>query len=165
PSFTLTTPLPLRRRRLPFATDSRPPLLVAGLSTGGNPLRAGRSRPCPQVAAPCGLLPLRAITTCRGHGHSQSPLYRGALATAGHPLQVAMAVASHLCMQTACMWPPLPRWQRLLSEIVYHCVPDPDGEDEGGQASSSLAISTRWISAAKLLQSDLATLALKEGGE
>ncbi|RRT79182.1 hypothetical protein B296_00006138 [Ensete ventricosum] len=30
---------------------------------------------------------------------------------------------------------------------------------EGGQASSSLAVSTRWISAAKLLQSDLATLA------
>ncbi|RRT72362.1 hypothetical protein B296_00014831, partial [Ensete ventricosum] len=36
---------------------------------------------------------------------------------------------------------------------------DSDGEDEGGQASSSLAVSIRWISIAKLLQSELATLA------
>ncbi|RWV79762.1 hypothetical protein GW17_00059054, partial [Ensete ventricosum] len=51
-------------------------------------------------------------------------------------------------------------------EIVYPCIPDPDGEDEGGQASSSsLAVSTRWISASKLLQSDLATLAQREGEE
>ncbi|RZR94100.1 hypothetical protein BHM03_00022720 [Ensete ventricosum] len=50
-------------------------------------------------------------------------------------------------------------------EIVYPCIPDPDGEHEGGQASSSLAVSTRWISAAKLLQFDLATLAQREGGE
>ncbi|RWV95313.1 hypothetical protein GW17_00042068 [Ensete ventricosum] len=42
---------------------------------------------------------------------------------------------------------------------------DPDGEDEGGPASSSLAVSTRWISAAKLLQYDLATLAQRKGGE
>ncbi|RRT50248.1 hypothetical protein B296_00029744 [Ensete ventricosum] len=48
----------------------------------------------------------------------------------------------------------------LSGEIVYPCIPDPDGEDEGGQASSSLAVSTRWISAAKLLTSGLATLAL-----
>ncbi|RWV92111.1 hypothetical protein GW17_00045553 [Ensete ventricosum] len=47
-------------------------------------------------------------------------------------------------------------------EIVYPCIPDPDGEDEGGQVSS-LAVSTRWISIAKLLQSDLATLAQREG--
>ncbi|RZR91502.1 hypothetical protein BHM03_00019605 [Ensete ventricosum] len=39
-------------------------------------------------------------------------------------------------------------------EIVYPCIPDSDGEDEGGQKS-----------AAKLLQSDLATLAQREGGE
>ncbi|RZS21387.1 hypothetical protein BHM03_00054020 [Ensete ventricosum] len=51
------------------------------------------------------------------------------------------------------------------SEIVYPCIPNLDREDEGGQASSSLAVSTRWISAAKLLQSDLATLAQREGGE
>ncbi|RWV96447.1 hypothetical protein GW17_00040836, partial [Ensete ventricosum] len=50
-------------------------------------------------------------------------------------------------------------------EIIYPCIPDPDGEDEGGQASSSLAVSTRWISAMKLLQSDLATVAQREGGE
>ncbi|RWW05713.1 hypothetical protein GW17_00030996 [Ensete ventricosum] len=42
---------------------------------------------------------------------------------------------------------------------------DPDGEDEGGQASSSLAVFTRWISIAKLLQYDLATLTQREGGE
>ncbi|RZS27771.1 hypothetical protein BHM03_00061295 [Ensete ventricosum] len=53
----------------------------------------------------------------------------------------------------------------LSGEIVYPCIPDPDGEDEGGQASSSLAVSTRWISVAKLLQSDIATLAQREGGE
>ncbi|RWV96867.1 hypothetical protein GW17_00040388 [Ensete ventricosum] len=50
-------------------------------------------------------------------------------------------------------------------EIVYPYIPDPDGEDEGGQASSSLAVSTRWISAAKLLQYDLVTLTQREGGE
>ncbi|RWW08091.1 hypothetical protein BHE74_00047769 [Ensete ventricosum] len=50
-------------------------------------------------------------------------------------------------------------------EIVYPCIPDPNREDEGGQASSSLAVSTRWISTAKLLQSDLVTLAQREGGE
>ncbi|RWV80281.1 hypothetical protein GW17_00058476 [Ensete ventricosum] len=52
----------------------------------------------------------------------------------------------------------------LPREIVYPCIPDPNGEDEGGQASSSLAVSTRWISVAKRL-SDLATLAQREGGE
>ncbi|RWW36584.1 hypothetical protein BHE74_00058381 [Ensete ventricosum] len=52
-----------------------------------------------------------------------------------------------------------------VREIVYPCIRDPDGEDEEGQAPSSLAVSTRWISAAKLLQSDLATLAQREGGE
>ncbi|RRT32438.1 hypothetical protein B296_00042430, partial [Ensete ventricosum] len=49
----------------------------------------------------------------------------GGLVAVDRPLQVArpwsaapargLAVASHLCMQTACMWPPLPRRQRLLS--------------------------------------------------
>ncbi|RWW14141.1 hypothetical protein GW17_00022106 [Ensete ventricosum] len=52
-----------------------------------------------------------------------------------------------------------------VGEIIYPCILDPNGEDEGGQASSSLAISTRWISAAKLLQSDLVTLAQREGGD
>ncbi|RWW06582.1 hypothetical protein GW17_00030080 [Ensete ventricosum] len=53
----------------------------------------------------------------------------------------------------------------LPREIIYPCIPDPDGEDKGGQASSSLTVSTRWISTAKLLQSDLATIAQREGGE
>ncbi|RWW03078.1 hypothetical protein GW17_00033788 [Ensete ventricosum] len=57
------------------------------------------------------------------------------------------------------------RYHRLALEIVYPCIPYPDRVDEGGQASSSLAVSTRRISAAKLLQSDLATLAQREGGE
>ncbi|RZS05163.1 hypothetical protein BHM03_00035646 [Ensete ventricosum] len=52
----------------------------------------------------------------------------------------------------------------LFAEIVYPCIPYPNGEDEGGQASSSLAVSTRWISVVKLLQSDIATLAQREGG-
>ncbi|RWW54011.1 hypothetical protein BHE74_00039435 [Ensete ventricosum] len=34
----------------------------------------------------------------------------------------------------------VPRWQRRVLEIVYPCIPDPDGEDEGGQASSSIAL-------------------------
>ncbi|RWV88155.1 hypothetical protein GW17_00049781 [Ensete ventricosum] len=44
-------------------------------------------------------------------------------------------------------------YERLIlpREIIYPYIPDPDGEDEGGQASSSLAVSTRWISAAELL--------------
>ncbi|RRT31255.1 hypothetical protein B296_00048803, partial [Ensete ventricosum] len=50
-------------------------------------------------------------------------------------------------------------------EIVDPCIPDPDGEDEGGQASSSLAVSTGWISTAKLLISDLVTPTQREGGE
>ncbi|RWV80212.1 hypothetical protein GW17_00058553 [Ensete ventricosum] len=142
-----------------------PPLLAAGLDAGGNPCRLALTG-WPMAAVPVGGHPLRA-----------------AARAGGRPLQVArpwptapiggLAVASHLCMQTACMWPPLPRRQCLLSlpiaatraEIVYPCIPDPDGEDERGQASSFLAVSTRWISAAKLLQSDLATLAQREGGE
>ncbi|RZS13618.1 hypothetical protein BHM03_00045222, partial [Ensete ventricosum] len=30
-------------------------------------------------------------------------------------------------------------------EIVYPCIPDPDGEDEGGQASSSLAVADIYL--------------------
>ncbi|RZR89689.1 hypothetical protein BHM03_00017442, partial [Ensete ventricosum] len=61
----------------------------------------------PQLAVPAGGLPLRAIAP-----------------TGGRPLQGAwpqsvapaggLAVASHLCMQTACMWPPFLRRQHLL---------------------------------------------------
>ncbi|RWV91693.1 hypothetical protein GW17_00045997 [Ensete ventricosum] len=59
----------------------------------------------------------------------------------------------------------IPLLGNLSREIVYPCIPNPNGEDEGGQASSSLAVSTRWIFAAKLLQYGLATLAQREGGE
>ncbi|RRT41964.1 hypothetical protein B296_00026408 [Ensete ventricosum] len=76
------------------------------------------------------------------------------LSAGSRPLRLGRG--RYLCSQaTAACW----------REIVYPCILDPDGEDEGGQASSSLAVSTRWISAAKLLQSDLATLAQREGGE
>ncbi|RWW36126.1 hypothetical protein BHE74_00058882 [Ensete ventricosum] len=110
-------------------------------------------------------LPLRAGRPCRGPGRSRPPL-AGSQAMADRPCR-GPAVANHLCMQTTRMWPPLPRRQCLLllpvtitsAEIVYRCIPDPDGEDEGGQASSSLAVSIQWISVVKLLQSNLATLA------
>ncbi|RRT36928.1 hypothetical protein B296_00026260 [Ensete ventricosum] len=69
------------------------------------------------------------------------------------PLAAGLAVGGRPCMGASC-----PSSLPSL-EIVYPCIPDPDGEDEGGQASSSLAVSTRWISAGKLLLSDLATLA------
>ncbi|RRT35616.1 hypothetical protein B296_00047040, partial [Ensete ventricosum] len=49
-------------------------------------------------------------------------------------------------------------WETYSGDIVYPCIPDLNGEDEVGQVSSSLAVSTRWISTAQLLQSDLATL-------
>ncbi|RRT32080.1 hypothetical protein B296_00056630 [Ensete ventricosum] len=119
----------------------------------------------------------------------RSPL-AGGLAAIGRPLQVArpwpvapaggLAVASHLCMQTTYMWSPpagnayfrcnkhVEQFYVIQShntEIVYPCIPDLDGEDKGGQTSSSLAVSTQWISAAKLLRYDLATLAQREGGE
>ncbi|RRT40887.1 hypothetical protein B296_00019424, partial [Ensete ventricosum] len=54
-------------------------------------------------------------------------------------------------------------WLRL--EIVYPCIPDLNGENEGSQVSASLVVSIRWISASKLLQSDLTTIAQREGGE
>ncbi|RZS07880.1 hypothetical protein BHM03_00038786, partial [Ensete ventricosum] len=77
----------------------------------------------------------------------------------GRPLRAA-APAGGRPLQGAWPQPAAP-----CREIVYLGIPDPDGEDEGGQASSSIAVSTRWIFAVKLLQSDLATLAQKEGGE
>ncbi|RRT32473.1 hypothetical protein B296_00058923 [Ensete ventricosum] len=92
------------------------------------------------------------------------------------PLQGALTIASIGCpLQQAWPWVASLAWGlavvgRLSSslpslEIVCPCIPNSDGEDEGGQASSSLAVSTRWISAVKLLKSDLATLAQREGGE
>ncbi|RRT31444.1 hypothetical protein B296_00054399, partial [Ensete ventricosum] len=69
---------------------------------------------------------------------------------------------TNFCMKTLALIPLL---GNLNEEIVYPYIPDPDGEDEGGQASSSLAVSTRSISVVKVLQSDLATLTQWEGGE
>ncbi|RZS23349.1 hypothetical protein BHM03_00056264 [Ensete ventricosum] len=75
---------------------------------------------------------LRVATHCgltagdRPYGLAAVGCARGLAAApmGGHTLQVAkpwpaaraggLAVASHLCMQTACMWPPLPRRQCLL---------------------------------------------------
>ncbi|RWV77300.1 hypothetical protein GW17_00061888, partial [Ensete ventricosum] len=102
----------------------------------------------------------------------------GRRAAAGHPRAAALGVwpragATPLMAGPGRSRPPLCMWALAAAyrplaggrEIVYPCILDPDREDEGGQASSSLAVSTRWISTAKLLQSDLATLAQREGGE
>ncbi|RWW47306.1 hypothetical protein BHE74_00046720, partial [Ensete ventricosum] len=79
---------------------------------------------------------------------------RATTTLAGLPQPAVPAGATPCGLALAAIW----------LEIVYPCIPDQDREDEGGQASTSLAVS-RWISAVKLLQSDLATLALGEGGE
>ncbi|RRT31457.1 hypothetical protein B296_00040042 [Ensete ventricosum] len=44
------------------ATGSRPMTSAVAPTSG----RAGRTLSCSQVAAPCGLLPLRAVAPCRG---------------------------------------------------------------------------------------------------
>ncbi|RWV77447.1 hypothetical protein GW17_00061720 [Ensete ventricosum] len=87
---------------------------------------------------------------------------RGRQPLAGRPQSVMPAGGRPLRAAAPAGGRPL---QGAWSEIAYPYIPDPDGEDEGGQASSSLAVSTRWISAAKLLQYDLTTLAQREGGE
>ncbi|RZS22448.1 hypothetical protein BHM03_00055241 [Ensete ventricosum] len=80
-------------RRCPYAGDTALcgrqtpcqgaaiPATGAAAPTGG---RVGRSQPCLWVAAPCGLLPLRAAAPCRGPGHSRSPLV-GSQVMAGRP--------------------------------------------------------------------------------
>ncbi|RWV84297.1 hypothetical protein GW17_00054000, partial [Ensete ventricosum] len=152
------------RSRLAGAQRAAP----CGLATGGRHLwvrhgqplagwplaavpcgRAAGSRPRLRVAAPCGLLPLQAggvLAVADRHlawglGRSRLPL----AASHDQPLLLTVLAAN--------------------AEIVYPYISDPNGEDEGGQASSSLAVSTRWISAVKLLQYDLTTLAQREGGE
>ncbi|RWV84416.1 hypothetical protein GW17_00053869 [Ensete ventricosum] len=104
------------------------------------------------------------------HSCQRSPLQAAALA-ARLPLAVAPWAAGP-CKGTGRGGRPVQRaWLQLvapargLAEIVYPRIPYPDGEDEGGQASSSLAVSIRWVSTAKLLQSDLVTLTQREGGE
>ncbi|RZS02366.1 hypothetical protein BHM03_00032417 [Ensete ventricosum] len=106
---------------------------------------------CPQATVTigghrvAGSFPCRWLLPVGGLGRSRPPLY-GAwpwpAATAW-----GLAVIGRPCRGPG-PWP----------EIVYPCIPNPDTEDEGGQASSSLTVSTQWISVAKLLQSDLVTL-------
>ncbi|RWV93924.1 hypothetical protein GW17_00043584 [Ensete ventricosum] len=119
------------------------------LAAGGCPLRSQCGQEAlaawPLAAAPCGLA---AVVRACGAAATVGGALAGGLAAADHPL-----AAGRSPLQGG--WP----------EIVYLCIPDPDGKDEGGPASSSLAVSTRWISIAKLLQSDLATLAQREGGD
>ncbi|RWV84024.1 hypothetical protein GW17_00054296, partial [Ensete ventricosum] len=88
----------------------------------------------------------------------------GGLAVASRPLAGGLG-RSRLPLATSHGQPLLLVVLAVNADIVYPCILDPDGEDERGQASSSLAVSTRWISAVKLLLSDLATLAQREGGE
>ncbi|RWV93804.1 hypothetical protein GW17_00043711 [Ensete ventricosum] len=85
------------------------------------------------------------------------------------PKRLRVLVALH----TAQLGPPRlhakcfcwePQREHHMRRSYIPVFPDPYEEDKGGQASS-LVVSTRWISAAKLLQSDLATLAQREGGE
>ncbi|RWW19473.1 hypothetical protein GW17_00016473 [Ensete ventricosum] len=96
---------------------------AADTSTGAAPADAtpAGDRPCGCVMlqpATLGRLPLRS-----GRGRASPPCGL-ALAAAGRLLQVArpwsaapargLVVASHLCMQTTCRWPPLPRRQRYF---------------------------------------------------
>ncbi|RRT61463.1 hypothetical protein B296_00013096 [Ensete ventricosum] len=131
-----------------------------GNKEGGNHLRASLLQGwSTTVSAPIG-------AAGHGQGHLQGAAAHGQAVDAVPSASLQRAVLAN--RGDAC-----PLVQRLPEgnstslrgwEIVYPCIPDPDEEDEGGQASS-LAVSTRWISVAKLLQSDLATLAQREGGE
>ncbi|RWV94130.1 hypothetical protein GW17_00043364 [Ensete ventricosum] len=114
----------------------------------------------PQSAVPAGGYPMRAAAPASDH-----PL-QGAWLQPAAPLKGGLGCNR----QPICRWPTAPAGGLAVAmpgcplhlllllqkcsknaEIVYPCTPDPDGEDEGGQASTSLAVSTRWISAAKLL--------------
>ncbi|RWW06060.1 hypothetical protein GW17_00030638 [Ensete ventricosum] len=162
-----------------LATNGRPNCQRHARTRGWPPLSGGRQPPCKGALAttgrPCRVVGRGQPPPCRGLGSSQLPLSD----SHGQPLLLAVLVANALNdstrfnlithnlkpifrMKTLALIPLLETYSR---EIVYPYIPDPDGEDEGGQASSSLAVSTRWISTAKLLQSDLATLAQREGGE
>ncbi|RRT34928.1 hypothetical protein B296_00048263, partial [Ensete ventricosum] len=82
------------------------------------PLRAGRNRPCPRVAAPCGLLPLRAVAPlqaawsqsaalegsqamvdrpCREPGRGQTPLHADNMHVAAPPPQAAPTFTTNRC--------------------------------------------------------------------
>ncbi|RWW67846.1 hypothetical protein BHE74_00024685, partial [Ensete ventricosum] len=143
-----------------------------GITAGSHHLRPGRGRclrsqapPLQASAMPAGGRTYWRLPLQGGFGRGRPPP-TGGLGHIRLPFAAGLAVGGRPYMGVGRGWP------RLLlvvlaanAEIVYPCIPDPDREDEGGQASSSLAISTRWRFATKLLQSGLATLARREGGE
>ncbi|RWV92959.1 hypothetical protein GW17_00044620 [Ensete ventricosum] len=163
-----------------------PPLLAVGLVAGGAPLWAPynrshlrmprRKRVCPQaVATPAAGYclrewrqpPFRAVARASDVG-----LPCGlALAAVDRPLVGGLG-RGWPALHGGWSWlatppPPYLHYENVArTRRSYNLVfPDPDGDDKGGQASSSLAVSTRWISVAKLLQYDLTTLAQREEGE
>ncbi|RRT43656.1 hypothetical protein B296_00042493 [Ensete ventricosum] len=78
---------------------------------------------------PCGL-----VAADRAHGWS--PVVGCCSLRVAAPCGVMPLRAAAPCGGT---WPQ----PAAPLEIVYPCIPDPDGEDEVGHASSSLAVSTR----------------------
>ncbi|RWW60580.1 hypothetical protein BHE74_00032411 [Ensete ventricosum] len=141
-------------------------MVGAAAPAGGSPLRVRRGQPLagwPLATVPCG-----RITGIRPYGlvvpmpAGGRPLRHVALA-GDRPLQFKTNLSHENFGSDTTIEKPTAGASH--AEIVYPCIPYPNGEDEGGQASSTLAISIRWISVAKLLQSDLATLAQREGGE
>ncbi|RRT33229.1 hypothetical protein B296_00044137 [Ensete ventricosum] len=129
-------------------TAAKQPLVGWPLATGGASARRRPScwrRACSRLPS-CGLLPLRLATPCRGPSRSRLAL-AASLAVGGRPymgagrgwpaLHGGLVVAG----RPSSSLPSLRKCSKT-AEIVYPCIPNPDGEDEGGQASSSLAIST-----------------------
>ncbi|RWW07852.1 hypothetical protein GW17_00028746 [Ensete ventricosum] len=137
----------------------RPPLQAAVLAAG-LPLAAlqratatfgYRRQPCPPATAPAGGCPCKGVLAVAAR-----PLV-GGLGHSRLPLAANLAVGGRPCLGLAMTGRP--------SFSLFLLRMHTDGEDEGGQVSFSVAVSTRWIFVAKLLQSDLATLAQKERGE
>ncbi|RWV88713.1 hypothetical protein GW17_00049177 [Ensete ventricosum] len=81
---------PYSRRRHPYWRQGWPRAAVpCGHTVDGPHLRAGRSRPCPRVAAPCRGLATADRPLVGGTSRSRLPPYREALATAGRPCRGA----------------------------------------------------------------------------
>ncbi|RZS14993.1 hypothetical protein BHM03_00046765, partial [Ensete ventricosum] len=102
------------------------------------PLRVGRNRSRPRVAGS----PLMG-----GLGCNRPPL-QGGLAMASRPLVGGLG-RSRLPLAASHAQPLLLAVLAVnalngSTEIVYPCILDPNGEDEGGQASSSIAAKNPW---------------------
>ncbi|RWV79702.1 hypothetical protein GW17_00059119 [Ensete ventricosum] len=125
------------------------------LPSGGSSRASGRSCQWPPLHVPtlAAGLPLaalqRAVATnglvagvCRGSRPLRLGRWRQPLA--GWPQPFVLAGLLPLLVATPCRGPghSRPPLQGGWPEIIYLCILDPDGEDEGGQASSSLAVST-----------------------